>query len=848
MANVETLRLIPLKPAHQTEYSAFLLSSDEQVDRREAKHERESEREEIQSVREEIKSTCQSPGKANSKGESQWEFFAGCVPLAKEYLSCGIPQITTFNNSENKEKPSNPASSKACLESTCEEATLLVPSYSTLCGIPPQWSFDSEDNEKRRVGDNKELLSDAICLSSVLSYFSVAAPVASLPLLPALNPIAELSMPASPLPLRHSSQIPPSCSNLRTPLRMPPSGKKRNATTNENKSTSQSNDDESTEASSILGNSIFSDFASLPSRTDSVIPLVSDIDDESSVASVEDLSTISLDSAAEKLETLVKVEMKEVNERETIGDVPQSAAALIRQSSSLSLGSNRSLSFRRKKIQNRRESDKLPLPIQPRHSANHPENKKLALARELRSIVDEHGRYNIKFANVTTLLAAVYEGEEEYELALQLYREATSIYSTKLGDYDNTTVESKVQIAKLLEKMDELKESIELHFNVLSMRQALYGEGDPRIPDTMSFIANTLKKQGHLIQAIKELKRALKLYRAALGDSHPLVTNTVDEISSLYLDAGNYAKATAILEEVVKLKAGTAGINTIDVANTLHVLANAYESADDRPNELRTLKKCYSVFTAVCGESSNEATGILERLALNYKAQGDTGRSVTAYLALLHLRKKILGNAHPVVAKTYLHLGISLRENGRPEKARKCMKQALSIYVGEGEKINNIGMIAEAMHEMALNSVDTGDLSDALKIFKQELAIRRKIGETENRRIAITLHHLGTIEIRMRNNNKALNFFMEALSIYEKMDDEVGIAFAKTLYCTGIVFEVTRNQERATETFEESIKVFEGHGLSRNEVEEIISDMDKLREANTERSSSRKRFRSSTRK
>eukprot|EP00548_Thalassiothrix_antarctica_P000457 CAMPEP_0194130914 /NCGR_PEP_ID=MMETSP0152-20130528/1816_1 /TAXON_ID=1049557 /ORGANISM="Thalassiothrix antarctica, Strain L6-D1" /LENGTH=924 /DNA_ID=CAMNT_0038825551 /DNA_START=133 /DNA_END=2907 /DNA_ORIENTATION=- len=922
MANVETLRLVPLKPAHRSGYSAFILS-DDHVDRREiVENERQSKLEEdqpvreeikspvptkkaqsvsnkielvpndinsvpkaidkhvekeiklvseqdkpqlpesIQSVRDEIKTACQSQGQADPNWG--WDRFTGWMPLAEDYFLCGTSQIRIINNSESKEPTSPktcPASSwneTICEVDACKESTSKLNSLSMYCGVPTMKSIDSEDSEKRRIGEKNAILSDALALSSALTYFAeqtVSLPVLTTTTTSSSTAEPSSSAPTSPIPLRHSSPILPPRPNARTPLksRTPPSRKNRSNTAVEG--FQMNNDDQSaftSSTSSTLGSSIFTNCVSLPSISDMATPTGNDIDDESSTAS-QDLATLSIDSAVEKLESLADEKMKKIDEKEIIGDVPQSAAALIRQSSSLSLSSNRSssnrslslnrsLSFRRKRNKNRTEKDnKLSISAKSKKLANNPKNKKLGLARELRAIVEEHGRYNIKFANVTLLLAAVYEDEKDYDVALKLYREAISIYSTKLGDHNNTTVDSKVLVAKLLDKMKEYQESIRIHCDVLNMRQALFGQTDPRIPDTMSFIANTMKKQGRLIQAIKELKRALKLYRTALGDSHPLVTNTVDEISSLYLDAGNYEKATAILEEVVKLKAGTAGINTMDVANTLEVLANAYESAEDRQNELRTLKKCYSVYSVVCGESSEEATTILERLAANYRTLGDVSRSVTAYLALLHTRKHCLGNTHPLVAKTYLYLGKALRENGKPEKARRCMKQALSICVGEGKHISDIGMIAEVMHEMALNSVDMGDNSGALKIFKQELAIRRKMGKKENRRKAVTLHHLGTTEICMRNNNKALNFFMEALSIYEKMDDEVGISFAKTLYCTGIVFEATRNQDRATETFEESIKILEGQGLSKEEVKEIVANMDKLR-AIAEKTPYRKRF------
>jgi len=149
--------------------------------------------------------------------------------------------------------------------------------------------------------------------------------------------------------------------------------------------------------------------------------------------------------------------------------------------------------------------------------------------------------------------------------------------------------------------------------------------------------------------------------------------------------------------------------------------------------------------------------------------------------------------------------------------------------------MDDVGMIAEVMHEMAVIHRCKGQLHDAIKIFKQELSIRQKMGERELHQVAVTLHHLGTTELEMRNNTKALNFFMEALQIYEKTNEEVGVDFAETLYCTGIVFDATKHHDRAREAYEEAVKLFESEGLSPKEVETKVGKLNQLKILNGER-------------
>jgi tetratricopeptide (TPR) repeat protein len=480
------------------------------------------------------------------------------------------------------------------------------------------------------------------------------------------------------------------------------------------------------------------------------------------------------------LEMAIEEKLRQVDADKTIGDTKQSVVELIRTSSS---ASTRSFKGKRTLVLLILNVEQSVLSVQSSYanSALSPRSisKRTDTVRELKSAIEAFGRFDLRCANIACALGDMYLEEGVYQQAFKLYREATMIYLTKLGDHHATTIDSKVRLGKVLEKTGEHDRAIELYFHALSMRKAILGDQDASVPHTLVCIASALKRKGRATQAIKELKRALKLYRTALGDSHPCVTATVDEISALYVIVGDYTKATAILEEVVKLKAATMGLNHDDVAKTLLELASAYEAAGDSTKALRSLKKCYSIQATIHGDNSDEATIALERIAQNYKKIKDSERSVAAYLGVLRGRKDHHGDTHPIVADTYLQLGIALRENNQPEKAMKCMKQSLSIYVGKGKDMNDVGMIAEVMHEMALIHRSKGQLADALKIFKQELAIRQKMGDRERYQVAITLHQPGITELELKNNTKALNFFMEALSTFEKISDQVGADFAE---------------------------------------------------------------------
>jgi tetratricopeptide (TPR) repeat protein len=547
------------------------------------------------------------------------------------------------------------------------------------------------------------------------------------------------------------------------------------------------------ETVSTLGKGLEDDLKSLPSVTD-------EPDEEGSVLSIGNLSLSKHES---------KRYSRSTSRTDNFEDVVEKKINNLKFDRS-NKESDKDIPFLRRKMFPKISGRTLDIGEETRDSSL--ESRRQLLVRELRQAVDRYGRYDPRCANITAALGDFYDESRKHKQAIRLHQDAVSVYSTKLGDDHRTTLEAKSRLGKVQENAGEYDEAILTFFNVMSMIKALNGDTDPKAAGAMVKVAGALRQKGKYESAIKTLKRALKIYREVLGDSHPSVSSTVDEIASLYVTVGDFAKASAILEEVVKLKAATMGMSSKEVAATLCELATCYECAEQYSKAMKNLKKAYKIYADVSGESGEKAVLALERIALIYQATGQFKKAAIAYLGVLRGRKRALGEAHPSVADTYFHLGVSLRESGQQDKAFKCMKQALNIYVGEGKDIHDVEMIAEVMHELAIIHKAKNNIGDAIKTFKQEVAVRRKLGQPEYPLISQTLNHLGVAEFEIKNHNRALNYFMEALTIYEKKGNESGTDVAEVLYNTGLVFESIKNKQRAHDAFIEAARIFKKNG------------------------------------
>jgi tetratricopeptide (TPR) repeat protein len=581
---------------------------------------------------------------------------------------------------------------------------------------------------------------------------------------------------------------------------------------NEEEREDADNDSLTSESVSTLGRGLGDDLKSLPSVQGGVVP-----GEDGSVLSLDNFSLPTLnkkDTAGARKDHYKRRESP--NKNETVESVVEKKINNLKSEKSNRETAEQSIPFLRRKMfpktSGRNEGQEAEEPQTSDYSIY--DTRRHFLVTELRQAVDSYGRFDIRCANITAALGDFYEENREYKQALKLHKDAVSVYSTKLGDDHQTTLEAKTRLGQVQENSGDFDAAVGTFYEVMSMTKALKGEKDPSGADVMTQIAATLRKKGKYELAIKTLKRALKTYREVLGDSHPSVSTTVDAIASLYVTVGDFTKASAILEEVVKLKAATMGMNSKEVAASLSELATCYECAEQYSKAMKNLKKAYKIYAEVTGESGERSILTLERIALIYQATGQFKKAAIAYLGVLRGRKRALGDSHPTVADTYFHLGVSLRESGQQEKAFKCMKQALNIYVGEGKDMHDVEMIAEVMHELAIIHKANLNMGDAIKTFKQEIAVRRKLGQPEYPLIAQTLNHLGVAEFEIKNHTRALNYFMEALTIYEKRGTDLGTDFAEVLYNTGLVFETIRNKQRAYDAFMEAAKIFKDHGYA----------------------------------
>lgn len=453
---------------------------------------------------------------------------------------------------------------------------------------------------------------------------------------------------------------------------------------------------------------------------------------------------------------------------------------------------------------------------------------------DLRSAIKSFGRHDLNVAHILVTTGDYYADESDYSKALSLHEEAFSIYSTKLGDHDSRSVDSKLRIARVQLMHGNVDDAMETFCQTIHMREALLGEEHPSVGEVRMHVAEIQRGKGHPKEAAREVKKALRGYREVYGDDHPIVADAVESIADLYTEMGDHEKANLIFSEIVKLRAAIDGHEAISVSKALIKWSWSFESLGNTSRALKLMKQAYSALVKQEGIAGATTAEALEGVGKIYATIGRKDKAIKAYTRVLNIRRQTLGENHPATAATFVTIGKTLRDVDQPDKSLKCMKRAMSIYSQyeknkkKNEKSEDDATISDSLHQIGLTFEDHGENTLALKAFSREMSLRKSAHYCDKRRVARVLNAIGVIQCKRGKFKNAIEFFTEALV---NMDSTGGrnATFAATLFNVGLALEKMGETEKAFQTYAETLMMYKVEGLGEENpmVSKVINKIKK---------------------
>ncbi len=171
---------------------------------------------------------------------------------------------------------------------------------------------------------------------------------------------------------------------------------------------------------------------------------------------------------------------------------------------------------------------------------------------------------------------------------------------------------------------------------------------------------------------------------------------------------------------------------------------------------------------------ANGLANSLERAQADYILgllfrDADTDSSKMYLERSLAIRKRLLGEKHPLIGDIYNNLGIIFYLNEDAEKALEYYKKAAELRKLRGQNHPSLG---STFMNMANVLSEIGDYSNALVYYDSALAIQNKIDSLNNPRKANILVNMAVLYGDLGDIPKSIEFYKKALEIYKNVYGE----------------------------------------------------------------------------
>lgn len=165
---------------------------------------------------------------------------------------------------------------------------------------------------------------------------------------------------------------------------------------------------------------------------------------------------------------------------------------------------------------------------------------------------------------------------------------------------------------------------------------------------------------------------------------------------------------------------------------------------------------------------------LLDAFGRMYAKLGDYGQSETFLRRSLALRREVLAPDDPDVAETECALAVAQLRLGYPESATQPLQQAIATARAAG----NEPLLAKALDALALAKKYGGDRVAAEALFREVLAIRRRICGPNDRAIAATMNSLASVRWNQGDLEETGALLRAARTVHEAngQEDHPGLA------------------------------------------------------------------------
>jgi serine/threonine-protein kinase len=269
-----------------------------------------------------------------------------------------------------------------------------------------------------------------------------------------------------------------------------------------------------------------------------------------------------------------------------------------------------------------------------------------------------------------------------------------------------------------------LREVAALHREALGLARRAEGADGPTVAATILLQGRLAADQGDAAEAERLYRQGLALQRKSHDAADPEVLHERSAFANILLDAGKPREAEALLVESLETQRRILGKDHPNLLYTLNTLGRTRHLLGDYAGAETAYREALALPRISSSDADLFRALLQTNLATTLQAEDRIGESVPLLTAALELRRRSLGDRHPLVGQILLHLARAERLSGHRTAGLDLARQALAIVEqSEGAEHPHV---AFPLREIGNNLMEQGDAAAAEPYLRRALDVRRK--------------------------------------------------------------------------------------------------------------------------
>jgi len=361
----------------------------------------------------------------------------------------------------------------------------------------------------------------------------------------------------------------------------------------------------------------------------------------------------------------------------------------------------------------------------------------------------------------------VYQMTKRYELALESFQRALSIYEEVPSPGMKQMIDLLTHMATCHEALNQFEKTIPLYARCSAVQKKAHGPHHPSVAKSLEHLANAHILLGQYEKADQLYQHTLNIQEHTFGLNHPEVALLLNNMANLYQKMAQYDRALPLFERALKILETTLGPSHPEVAATLNNQAKLFESMGLYEKAIPIFERSLKIREKHFGPENPEVATTLNNLGVLYYSMNQHEKAEDLYEKALAIREKTLGMDHPAVANTLNNIGVLYEKLNENAKAMELHKHALSIQqIAFGS--NHLD-VAVTLNNMAVLKEKAQAYEEAKQLYEQVLGIRKSCLGDEHPDVAVTLNNQATLLKKMGDTENALDRYIQADAIAQKV-------------------------------------------------------------------------------